>query len=466
MSAAVLRSSLGTSLARYSRSWGLWVLLLIAPVAARFWINAGDEPNAVIAVHDMAPVLTSAVLGVSLGVVISTLLLGIAFIYLRSSTTRLQPWQVEEVTTGSRIAIALGRFGADAAVLAGVLAAMNLAGWLIAWLVLPGHHVNYGHISMTLWLIAGPPLLGVAALRVLFDSFPLTRTALGEVAFFWLWMASIIAPVAGATKSEGFVANFSDFPGFVAPLMYTLPAGDNDIAIGSSPVGGKKIALDVMAGIESPGYIASRFAWAGIAVLVAMLAGLLYMPHRPRVRKSRFTWLTRWFGPGAPRAADPNAPPARRSLLPAAGVLVSEMRLIGEGRLWLILALAAAVSGLFADFRTVTSPAALLLLAFGLSSHAARSERSKLLALTATAPFAPMTRRIAFVLAGIAWAVLIGAPAIAKAAMFGNFVPLELSLVTGAAAALIAIVLGMMAKSPFAPRLVLLVLWYGYINTA
>ena len=57
-------------------------------------------------------------------------------------------------------------------------------------------------------------------------------------------------------------------------------------------------------------------------------------------------------------------------------------------------------------------------------------------------------------------------PAIVRALALGNLVPLELSLVTGAAASLIAIVLGAMAKSPFAPRLVLLVLWYGYINTA
>jgi hypothetical protein len=447
MSVASLRSSLGTS-------------------PARFLINSGDDPNAMIAVHDMAPVLTSAVLGMSLGVILSTLLLGVAFIYLRSNATRSQPWQVEEVTTGSRVAIALGRFGADAAVLAGVLAAMNLAGWLIGWLVLPSHHVNYGHVSATLWLIAGPPMLGVAAIRILFDSFRLTRGPLGEVFFYILWMTSIVSPVASATRSDGFVANFRDPLGFVAPLMYTLKEGDDDIAIGSSPVGGKKIALDVMAGIESPGYIASRLAWSGVSVLIAMFAGLFYMPHRPRIRKSRFKWLTRWFGPGAPRPADPAAPPARGSWLPAVGLLSSEMRLIAQGRFWLLLAAAAAASGLFADFRHVTSPAALLLLVFGLSAHAARSERSKLLALTATGRFAPMARRVAFVLAGILWAVLIGAPAIVKAGMAGDLVPLELSLATGAAAALIAIVLGMMAKSAFAPRLVLLVLWYGYLNAA
>ena len=35
-SLAVVRSSLSTSLARYLRSWGLWVLLVIALIGSRF----------------------------------------------------------------------------------------------------------------------------------------------------------------------------------------------------------------------------------------------------------------------------------------------------------------------------------------------------------------------------------------------------------------------------------------------
>lgn len=465
MSAVILRSSLTTSLARYSRSWGLWVLLLIAPVAARYWIGTDHDSSAVIAVQDMAPVMTSAVLGVTLGVVVSTLLLPIAFLYLRSNATRSQPWQIEEVTVGSRVAVALGRFGADVAVLGGVLAAMTLAGWLIAWLVLPAGNVDVGLITLTLWLIAGPALMGVAAVRILFDSLALTRGPLGEVFFYILWMASIVAPIASGTKGDGLAYNLTDYPGFVQPLTHTLPDGDTSLSIGFADVGSKKIALDVMAGINSPGYIASRLAWAGFSLLIALAAGLLYAPHKPRVRKIRWKWLRRLLSPGAPRAVDVNAPPARKSWLPAGGLLLSEMRLIGQGRLWLLLAVFAAVSGLFADFRTVTSPAAMLLLTFGLSAHAARCERSKLLALTATAPFAPMLRRLAFVAAGTAWALLIGAPSIVRAGLAGDLVPLGLSLATGAAASVTAIVLGALSKSPFAPRLVLLILWYGYLSS-
>ena len=80
---SIAQSSLSTSLVRYSRSWGLWLLLLVAPVAARFWIPDENDRNVVISVNDHAPQMTSAMLGVTLGIVLTTLLLPVAFIYLR-----------------------------------------------------------------------------------------------------------------------------------------------------------------------------------------------------------------------------------------------------------------------------------------------------------------------------------------------------------------------------------------------
>ncbi len=47
---AVLRSSFLTSLTRYRRSWGLWLLLLIAPVGARFMISDESGRGVAIAV--------------------------------------------------------------------------------------------------------------------------------------------------------------------------------------------------------------------------------------------------------------------------------------------------------------------------------------------------------------------------------------------------------------------------------
>ncbi|MBO9714347.1 hypothetical protein [Sphingomonas sp.] len=460
---AVLRSSLATSLARYSRSWGLWLLLLVAPIEARLWISSGDEPRAVIAVHDMAPVMTSAVLGVSLGIVISMLLLPVAFLYLRANTTRIQPWQIEEVTAGSRVAMALGRFGADTLILMAVLAAMTLAGWPMGWLMLPRGGFDPLVIAATLWLIAAPALAGVAAVRTLFDAVPIARGAWGEFLFFILWLAAIIVPIVGGQPGTGIAYNLTDFTGFVQPLTYTLKKGDTDIAIGSSSVGRKKIALDVMAGVNSDGYIASRFGWLGISVLVAGVAGLAYAQHKPR-RRRRMGWLAKLLAPGKPKAANPAAPPARFAAVPVLGLLAEELRLIAGGRLWLLLALAVTAASAIVDFRHVASPAALLLLVFGLSAHAGRSERGKLLALTRTMRVSPIARRIAFVVAGALWSATMGAPGIVRASTAGNWLPLELAAGTGAAFAAIAMALGAVSRSAFAPRLVLLILWYAYFS--
>ena len=105
MSIAVVRLTLTTSLARYGRSMGLWILLLVAPVGARFMIAERGADASLMAVEGRVPWLTSPVLGVTLGVVIATLLLPVAFIYLRSNVTRRQPWQVEEVSPASRISL-------------------------------------------------------------------------------------------------------------------------------------------------------------------------------------------------------------------------------------------------------------------------------------------------------------------------------------------------------------------------
>lgn len=91
---AIARSAMTVRLLRYSRSWGLWLLLLVAPIGARFMIARDDGSGMQVAIGGHLPVMTSATLGFCLGIVVSTLLLPVAFLYLRSNVTRRNPWQV------------------------------------------------------------------------------------------------------------------------------------------------------------------------------------------------------------------------------------------------------------------------------------------------------------------------------------------------------------------------------------
>jgi hypothetical protein len=458
---AVARSSLSTSLVRYSRSWGLWLLLLIAPVGARFWVPRDDGTTIVIAINQQLPVMTSAVLGVCLGVVVSTLLLPAAYIYLRSNTTRRQPWQVEEVSTASTVAIMLGRFAADVAMLLTMLAALNLAGWFLAWLVVPADELNLLHVSFALWVIAAPALMGLAAIRILFDALPFTRGAFGDFLYFVIWVTSIALPSAADRMAPGFGSNMYDFGGFVRPLIYGSPIPDPGFSIGGSTPAPGRIAIDAMAGLLSPGYLGSRAAWSLIAIAIAVVAGVVYRPHRTRRRSLRFAKLSRWLAPGAPKVADPNAPAAVPSAHPLLALGLAEFRLIGPSRIFAVLAAGIALSGVFADYRHVVGPAALLLLIFGLTAHAGRSETRGLLSLTRLGAVGPMARRLAFVVAGISWSLLLALPAVLAQT---TVEPLALAAATGGFAAVVAVALAALSGSSFAPRIVLLIAWYVYTS--
>lgn len=462
--AAVLRSSFVTSLTRYRRSWGLWLLLLIAPVGARYMISDESGQGIVIAINDQLPVLTSAMLGVWLGIVVTTLLLPAGYIYLRANTNRRQPWQVEEVTAAPRVVMLLGRFLADAAVLLGTLGTLTLAGWFLGWLMVPGPY-SLWQIAYPLWLIAAPPLIALAALRILFDAVPWLRGALGDLAYFFVWMTSLVLPILAADLPSSFATNLLDYPGFVRPLKGGETVGANAIQIGGvDPASLKpgRLELDVIAGLHAPGYVAARFGWVGIAFALVLFAGLIYRPHRSGRKAAGQGRIARLLSAGPPPAARVDAPPAPPAGSALLGLVLAEFRLIGAGRLFLLLAVGAALAGLSGDYRHIGSPAALLLLVFALSAQAGRCEARGLLRLTATTATPPMVRRAAFVAAGLAWSLLLALPA---ALVRGFLDPLLLAVQTGAAASATAIVLAALTGSSFAPRVVLLIAWYVYFSS-
>lgn len=460
--ALIVRSAFETSLHRYARSWGLWVLLLLSPIAARLWIGDPGGVRAAIAINDKAPIMTSAMLGVSLGIVVSTLLLPAAFIYFRASVTRRQPWQIAEVTGASRIAGAAGHFLADVAVACAALAALTLAGFVIGLVSsLPGGF-HPGEIVFGLWVIALPALMMVAALRRLLDALPWTRGALGEVIAVVLWIAALAGPAASQHGGSGAMA--VDLGGFMAPLTATLPPGEPNISIGGGPDTHGTIALDVSRGLMAHGYLVSRLLWVVLAITTVMVAGAVYRPHLARASRRMPRW-TRWLTRPVPLPPLVGPVHAARSVaVPFVGVVVAEFRLIGRGRVWRSAALLVALASAVVDYRHAAGPAALLLLIFGMTAQIGRAEQPRLLALTGTMTCPPWVRRGAFVLAAIGWATAMALPAIVRGLAAGQGEPLLLAVCTAAVAAMVAMLLGTLTRGAFAPRLVLLIGWYVWLS--
>jgi hypothetical protein len=450
------RAVFADELRRYGRSRGLWLLLLVVPIAARYLV----EGSAVhIALRQHLLVMSWGAVGVTIGVVASTMLLPIGFIYLRSNVTRRRPWQVEDVSPTPRIAMVLGRFGADCVVLLGALAVATLAGCILAWRADQGP-IDPGRLSLAVWLIAGPSLICLVALRHLLNAVPVTRGALGDVLAFLCWFAMLAMPVTMAAAPSSFAVNLRDPGGYIRPIIGSGALFAAEFAVGGGPVLPGRVPLDVDAGLHAPGYIDARLAWLAIGLAAALVAGLIDRPastsHRRASSRAAPAWLRRTV------AAPATTVPPGRARSASAAVFLSEFRLIGHGLAFPILAIAAAALGLASDYRHVGSPAALLLLVFALGVQAGRDEAPGLQRLTATMPTSPALRRAAFVVAGTAWALLMALP---HAVVSASTTPLLLALATGGGAAAIAGLIAAVARSAFAPRMVLLVAWYAYFAT-
>ena len=303
----------------------------------------------------------------------------------------------------------------------------------------------------------------VASLRLLFDARRWTRGALGEVLFFVFWMGSLVAVAAGGSGG-GYAANMLDLPGFMSPISFGQGGTDNftiggaEIAPGSAP-----IHLDVISGILADGYLAARLTWLGIAALAPLLAALIYAPHVTGKTRRTTAWL-KILEPGPARLAHPNARPARFGLLPGVALVMAEARLMAGNRKGLLVMGFVAAAGLFAPYATIAGPAAMLVLVFVATAHAGRSEPKGLLALTSTTSLSPGARRLAFVLAGTGLALVMAAPAAVRGLVAGDPRVLLEAAVVGAATSAAAIALGALTRSATAPRLVLLIAWYMYLN--
>ena len=454
------RSVLLTGITRYARSKGLWFLLLSGLVGARFWLPRGDGSSVIIAINSHLPQLSSPMIGLSIGTVLSSLLSPFCFLYLRSNVNRQQPWQIADVTPASRVAMSLGSFLADSAVLVLLMVLMGFAAWLTAWFTLPVPQIHLWKIVLVLGLTGMPTILALAAFRSATQSFAFMRRAFGEVLFFVYWVFSIATPLFAHSLANTYGGNLLDIGGSIQPLLHSAN-GPQSLSIGyGMTVLPGRTSVDVLGFVLSGPYLAARFTIALAAVVVAAMAGIFYQPQTSSRARSSSRW-TRWFQPGPAPVASLKMIPAGASSFPFVGLIAGEMRLMIGSRFTCLCAILIALVGVFADYRHITSPLLILLLLFTLTAQAAREETAGMVALTVTAPFSPWSRRVAFIAAGVFESLLLSLPALLT---HTSLRILGLAAAAGFVATRVTVALTAISRSAFAARTLLVLLWFGYVS--
>ena len=445
-------------LLRHMRSPAIWWLALAAPIGARFLVPDDAASYSVLAVNDANLALDSGVIGLQLGVIMAIILSPLAYIFLRAGPTRKTPWQAENVTPARRSALGLGHWVADTLALWMLMFALAGAGIMLAYFRLPVAEVNPLQIVLALCLIAAPALAFIAGLRTVFSMRPWLRKAGGDVLFFVIWLV-LITLSAAFFAGGGNASPIVDVFGFAAPLSGATEYQIENLYVGGAPAFDKVIEIDAMAGVLDPEFLASRLFWVCAAGFAVFLSGLVFKP-------TAIGWLQN--APQTDRGPAVFSTEKIIELPQASSAFVSRLKSewlqILRPNWFAGLLIAAAIAGAILPFRGMIGPAIALLLIFPLTQHGARWRGQEMSMLTNLAPTSALSQIGTRLGASVILALGLCLPALVRLFATGDTYQLTDIAAVGVGLPVFAIGLSHLTRGPVAGRLILLILWYGYLN--
>ena len=437
----------------------LWIVLLVAPVAAKYMIPLQSESYTVLSINNAYLKLSSSVIGLQLGVISALLLSPLAYIYLRTSRINQTPWQIEDVTPTKRFALHLGQWGADTCIVWLVLVILALSGVVLSFFRLPFSEISVGETIFCCLVISCPAFACIAVMRLLFASRPLLRGATGDVLFFFIWVFGISAGVHVANSGG---SGFWDLFGFVHPILLSADEPVEMLVVGAvSASYEKSITVDALAGVTQIEFILSRITWLGIAVAAVLFSSFVYKTKVASARQNRnflegirrivgkVNWINQFIFP---------------AMLPAQVRSNIMLTLRPEGLIAVLLVIGLA--GLILPYNTVIGPALWLITLFPFSHHAGQWSQQNLQSFLRTLPLSTQAILVCNLVAFSVIMLVLSAPSILRIVLIGDYTVLHDVVLIAFIVPTSIILLSYTFKSSFAVRLPMLIAWYVYFSAA
>lgn len=298
-------------------------------------------------------VLNSAWVGTLTALCLGFVLPLIGFYLVKDAIDRDRRTGVGEIlatTVMSRTVYTCGKALSNFLYLGAVVVVLAVAGVLVQRLSGEAARFEPGAFLVPLAGLAVPPLALVAALAVLFESVRWLRGALGDIIYFMLWNALLVAAIASP---------YLDLVGYRLvrdSLAQALGIPSGAPAVMTLNIGGREPAQGVFLwhGISWTGdAIAGRLAVVIAAIVLALAAGQLFGRFDPDREGQR--------APAAQPARRGRRLPGRLASWswaprsPFLALVFAELRLMfaGRGGWWLLVAVGLVVAQLFAPFAVV-----------------------------------------------------------------------------------------------------------------
>lgn len=467
------------------------LILASAVFAGYLFVPPGDAGYRVLQVGTQRGIYDSAWIGLMFGL-IAALHLPLAGFYLVKNAVerdrRTRVGQIIATTPISKVVYVAGKWLSNLTVLALILSVMTAMAVVMQLLRAEDATVRPWVMVATIWLMGLPVLSLAAALAVLFECTPFLRGGFGNVVFFFLWLATLAVVLSGSidvrTDQVRPTADPYGYTWQMADIQQQVLAADPDARVGSGLVmtGPDIEATFVWKGFGwKMGTIAQRMMWAGLALVIALVASIpfdRFDPARRRLRPERAGFrsrLQRRFeadrhepaetadAPMAPSALTPVAASAGRRRFP--GLFAAELKLMlkGQSLLWYAGALGLNLACLLNPSDTVQRYLLLAVWAWPVliwSPMGVRERRYNTGQMVFSVPRPALRQLPALWLAGVVVAVIAGSGAWLYLALVGETTSLLAWFVGALFVPALALALGVWAGNSRAFEAVYLLLWY------
>jgi len=409
--------------------------------------------------------------------------------------------QIIATTPTGKPVYVVGKWLSNLAVLVLILSVMTVMAVVMQLIRAEEATVNLWALVAPIWLMGLPVLAIAAAMAVLFESISFLRGGLGNVAYFFVWLVTIITLLEGLFDEVTHLAQpTNDLLGFtrsMADIQQRVLAVEPDADMGSgliTPVRDREVSTFTWDGIGwTAGIILGRVTWAGLAVAIALASAIPFdrfdpALSRPRLeREGFFPRLQERIGAirrgeflrrkstetgGIQVATAAHLTPLAATVKRGRffGVLVAELKLMfrGHSLIWYAGAIGLIVACLASpldDVQQYLLPAVWLWPVLIWSQMGIRERRYNTGQMVFSVPH-PVSRQLpAIWLAGVIFTVIAGSGAWMRLALTGEITSLLAWFVGAFFVPALALALGVWIGDSRAFETVYPLLWYiGVIN--
>jgi hypothetical protein len=233
-------------------------------------------------------IINSAWVGAVLGLVSTVWLTLVGFYIVKNAIQRDRQTRVGQIlatTPMSKSFYTLSKMLSNFAVLATMVLILALAAVAIQLLHGEDAHIDLFALLSPILIMGLSAAAVCAAMAVLFESLPVLRGGIGNIVYFFLWIAMLSMSVTEMVPSHpvSWLHGLGDYTGIAAVMgqMHAAVlkvdpqyAGASSFSIGPMNAGAKKF---LWTGVRwSAGMIVARLLWVMVAVLLSLLAAVFF----------------------------------------------------------------------------------------------------------------------------------------------------------------------------------------------